>query len=87
MHTKAVDQVREDYDRIAAEYARRLFGELSSKPRDRELLLRFTSDIGDRGEVCDMGCGPGHVARFLRDAGVRVIGLDLSPAMLDTRGG
>lgn len=83
MHSNPIEQVRDDYDRIAAEYAHRLFHELSGKPRDRELLLRFAADIGDRGEVCDLGCGPGQVARVLRDAGVRVFGLDLSPEMLD----
>lgn len=30
-----------------------------------------------------MGCGPGQVARYLRDAGVTVFGLDLSPRMLE----
>jgi SAM-dependent methyltransferase len=30
-----------------------------------------------------MGCGPGHVARYLRDAGVTVFGLDLFPQMLE----
>jgi ubiquinone/menaquinone biosynthesis C-methylase UbiE len=84
MSANPVEQVRKDYDRIAAEYARRMFHELDGKPRDRELLLRFASLAGDRGEVCDMGCGPGHVARFLRDSGVQhVSGLDLSPAMLE----
>jgi SAM-dependent methyltransferase len=29
-----------------------------------------------------MGCGPGQVARYLRDAGAAVFGLDLSPLML-----
>lgn len=29
-----------------------------------------------------MGCGPGHVARHLRDRGVDASGLDLSPAMV-----
>ncbi|HVM61781.1 MAG TPA: class I SAM-dependent methyltransferase [Verrucomicrobiae bacterium] len=30
-----------------------------------------------------MGCGPGHVARYLRDQGVNVCGVDLSPAMVE----
>ena len=30
-----------------------------------------------------MGCGPGHVAGYLRDAGASVFGLDLSPGMLE----
>lgn len=82
MTSNPVEQVRNDYDRIAAEYARRLFHELENKPKDRELLLRFAAGVGDRGEVCDLGCGPGHVARFLAEAGVSVFGLDLSPEML-----
>jgi ubiquinone/menaquinone biosynthesis C-methylase UbiE len=76
------DLIREGYDHIAEEYARRLFGELGHKPRDRELLLRFAAEVAGQGEVCDIGCGPGHVTRFLRDAGARVSGLDLSPEML-----
>jgi ubiquinone/menaquinone biosynthesis C-methylase UbiE len=30
-----------------------------------------------------MGCGPGHVARYLHDAGVSIWGVDLSPAMVN----
>ena len=30
-----------------------------------------------------MGCGPGHIARYLKDAGTTVFGLDLSPAMIE----
>ena len=82
MTANPIEQVREDYDRIAAEYARRMFGELAGKPKDRELLERFAARVRDRGKVCDLGCGPGHVARFLSDAGIEVFGLDLSPQML-----
>lgn len=82
MPSNSVEQVRNDYDRIAAEYAHRLFHELDNKPKDRELLLRFAADVRNHGDVCDLGCGPGHVARFLAEAGVRIFGLDLSPEML-----
>jgi SAM-dependent methyltransferase len=75
--------IRESYDRLAGEYARRIFNELQHKPLDRELLSRFAAEISGRGEVCDMGCGPGHIARYLRDAGATVSGLDLSPRMLE----
>src|SRR5271170_7542476 len=74
--------IRESYDRLADEYARRLFNELESKPLDRKLLDRFAADVAGHA-VCDMGCGPGQVARYLRDAGASVFGLDLSPRMLD----
>jgi SAM-dependent methyltransferase len=77
------DSIRESYDRLAEEYARRIFDELQHKPLDRELLDRFARETDGRGDVCDMGCGPGHVARHLRDAGASVFGLDLSPRMLE----
>jgi SAM-dependent methyltransferase len=77
------NSIRESYDRLAEEYARRIFDELQHKPLDRELLDRFANETKGRGEVCDMGCGPGHVARYLRDAGASVFGLDVSPGMLE----
>ena len=77
-----VGTIRADYDRMAHEYARRLYRELEGKPLDRDLLRRFAAATGGRGPVCDMGCGPGQVARFLRDQGAEVFGLDLSPGML-----
>src|ERR1700689_851785 len=75
--------IRESYDRLADKYARQIFNELKHKALDRELLNRFAADVAGRGEVCDMGCGPGQVARYLRDAGTTVFGLDLSPRMLE----
>ena len=74
--------IRESYDRLADEYARRIFNELQHKPIDRQLLNRFAAAVAGRGEVCDMGCGPGHVARYLRDIGTTVFGLDIAPQML-----
>jgi SAM-dependent methyltransferase len=83
MEERLTRSIRESYDRLADEYARRLFHELEHKPLDRELLTRFAATVAEQGEVCDMGCGPGQVARYLRDAGAKVFGLDLSPRMLE----
>jgi SAM-dependent methyltransferase len=83
MNDRNIQMIRESYDRLADEYARRIFSELQHKPFDRQLLDRFSADTVGRGEVCDMGCGPGQVARYLRDAGAIVFGLDLSPRMLE----
>src|ERR1700722_7748599 len=65
---------------FADEYARHLFSELDNKPLDRELLTHFAARVKGKGAVCDMGCGPGHIARFLHDAGTNVFGLDVSRA-------
>jgi ubiquinone/menaquinone biosynthesis C-methylase UbiE len=82
MNDDVTRPVRDSYNRIADEYARRIADELRHKPLDRELLDRFANERRGQGEVCDMGCGPGHVARYLKDKGLDVFGLDLSPAML-----
>jgi SAM-dependent methyltransferase len=71
------------YDLVADEYVRRIFGELQHKPLDRQLLDRFAASVRDFGLVCDMGCGPGHIARYLQDRRVEVCGVDLSPAMVE----
>lgn len=71
------------YDAVAEEYVRRVADELQHKPLDRALLDRFAAGTRDRGPVCDLGCGPGHVARYLKEQGVNVVGYDLSPKMLE----
>lgn len=81
MNNDTTKSIRENYDRVADEYARKVFDELRHKPLDRALLNRFAQATAG-GEVCDMGCGPGHVARHLRDAGANVFGLDLSAEMV-----
>jgi len=77
------DAIRESYDSIADDYAREIYGELQHKPFDRALLDRFAAKTAGRGQVCDMACGPGQVARYLRDARAEVFGLDLSPRMVE----
>src|SRR6478672_292842 len=75
--------IRKSYDAVARQYADQIYGELASKPFDRDLLDRFAERVRGRGPVCDLGCGPGQVARYLHDRGVPAVGVDLSPAMLE----
>ncbi len=70
------------YDPVAAAYAENLYGELALKPLDRHLLSRFAEEVRERGRVADVGCGPGQIARYLRDNGADVFGIDLSPEMV-----
>src|SRR5678810_389523 len=83
MDTRKSKDYQASYDLVADEYVRRIFGELQDKPLDRQLLDRFAGAVRDVGPACDMGCGPGHVARYLHERGVQVCGIDLSPAMVD----
>jgi SAM-dependent methyltransferase len=77
-----ISNVQTSYDRVAAEYVQRVFEELEHKPLDRQLLDRFATRVQGAGAACDMGCGPGQVARYLYDRGVKVCGVDLSPVMV-----
>lgn len=74
--------VRDSYDSAAGAYAEHLATELVHKPLDRHLLNRFAEEARGRGLVADLGCGPGHVARYLQEQGVTVAGIDLSPEMV-----
>lgn len=74
--------IRESYDSAAEAYAEHLAAELDRKPLDRHLLNRFAEETRGRGIVADLGCGPGHVTRYLRDQGVEIVGIDLSPEMI-----
>src|SRR5262245_41617841 len=76
------DATRKRYDEIADAYLRRIAGELAQKPLDRHLLNRFAESLRGEGLVADVGCGPGHVARYLQDQGVETVGIDLSPEMV-----
>ena len=71
------------YDRVAAPYAKQLFHELDYKPFDRHLLAMFAELVKGKGAACDIGCGPGQIARYLHEHGVTMCGVDLSPAMIE----
>lgn len=83
MDRQKINDLQASYDRIAAEYVQRFYHELDHKPLDRQLLERFAARVQGLGTVCDLGCGPGHVARYLHERGVDSFGLDLSPAMVE----
>ena len=74
--------IRESYDSAAQAYAENLSTELEHKPLDRHLLNRFAEAVQSRGRVADLGCGPGHIAGYVRERGVDVLGIDLSPEMV-----
>lgn len=74
--------IRGSYDSAANAYVEHLFTELEHKPLDRHLLNRFAEAVRGRGLVADLGCGPGHIAKYLHEQDVDVCGIDLSPEMI-----
>jgi SAM-dependent methyltransferase len=75
--------VQASYDRVADEYVRHVYDELRHKPLDRQLLDRFADGVRGAGLVCDVGCGPGQVARYLYERGIATCGVDLSAGMVE----
>jgi ubiquinone/menaquinone biosynthesis C-methylase UbiE len=73
--------VRASYDAVATAYDARLHAELDGKPLDRALLDAFLELTGP-GTVADVGCGPGHVTRYVAARHPDVVGIDLSPRMI-----
>ena len=78
------DELQSSYDRIAADYAEHFRDEMLEKPFDRKMLDWLAERVGNRGTICDMGCGPGHIARYLFEHGVKTCGVDLSPGMVES---
>jgi SAM-dependent methyltransferase len=83
MDQKKTIDLQKSYDRVAEQYVERIFNELEHKPFDRALLDRFAESVKGTGLACDLGCGPGQIARYLRSRGVNVFGIDLSPRMVE----
>ena len=73
------------YDGVADGYADLVRGAVAAHPWLRAALGLFADAVAEAGggSVADVGCGPGHVTRYLSDLGVDAFGIDLSSAMID----
>ncbi len=83
MDNETKKKIRRSYNRLADEYVSRIYNELQHKPLDRRLLDQFAVRVRGTGSVCDLGCCPGHVARYLHEHGVEICGIDLSPELVE----
>ncbi|WP_329464730.1 class I SAM-dependent DNA methyltransferase [Streptomyces sp. NBC_01431] len=73
------------YDAVAVLYAELFRDAYAELPLDRAMLAAFADSVrtAGAGPVAELGCGPGHVTAHLRDLGLDVFGVDLSPVMID----
>jgi SAM-dependent methyltransferase len=80
---KSKSEIEASYDRVCEEFAKEFYDELGQKPFDREILSKFAESVRDKGIVCELGCGPGQIARYLKDRGVEVYGVDISSGQIE----
>ena len=79
---KTIQDTQSSYDRVAVEYGEKFKDEMDDKPFDRDCLYRLVREVGELGPICDLGCGPGQIARYLHRQGVQTLGVDLSSKMV-----
>lgn len=78
-------QTQQGYDTVAADYARLL----PAMNAETSLDIAVIDGFADRcararlGPVADAGCGTGRVSAHLAARGLDVIGIDLSPGMVE----
>jgi ubiquinone/menaquinone biosynthesis C-methylase UbiE len=78
-----LNNIERMYDSVAKEYAETFSGEHGKKPKDQEILRRFSIEIRDKKPVWDFGCGPGQTTKYLKDLGIEISGLDLSEKIIE----
>jgi SAM-dependent methyltransferase len=76
--TDPLDAIRTSYDAVAVSYAELVQDGPPEEPANLDVFAKLAS-----GRVLDVGCGPGRVAGLLHDRGLDVIGIDLSPGMIE----
>jgi SAM-dependent methyltransferase len=77
----SVARVTAGYDAVANAYDKKFANELDHKPLDRA-LLSAVCEMTDQGTLADVGCGPGHISRFLAERRHDVVGLDVCTEMI-----
>ena len=76
--------LREYYDAAAPKYLQRASRGVMGWLRRRELRLTHAMipSQGDGRRALDAGCGPGYYSQLMRDRGMHVTAVDISPRMV-----
>jgi SAM-dependent methyltransferase len=73
---------RNAYDRLAEGYAARIDAKAHNAFYDRPATLALLPPVQGK-RVLDAGCGPGVYSEWLLDQGAEVVGIDVSPRMVE----
>lgn len=72
-----------DYDETTyGERIAEVYDTLTQIPKDTNEAVGFLAELAGRGRVLELGIGTGRLALQLRERGVRIEGIDASPAMV-----
>ena len=72
------EETRKSFNLAAEKYFELFKDEMKRKEYDRVLLDKFANDFDFKSVICDVGCGSGHITRYLFDEGLNVFGIDIS---------
>ena len=79
MHDNLAQLHREAYDAVAGEYEARVE---TLRPITERALADFTDLLQPRARILDIGCAVGYTVEILRQSGMEVDGIDISPEMI-----
>lgn len=77
-------EIRECWDRLADDWRIQVGdeGDVNRRLNSDPVLWRMVGDVGGL-RVLDAGCGTGYLTKQLHDRGASVVGVDLSPRMIE----
>lgn len=77
------EKTRKSFNLAAEKYYESFKDEMRQKEYDRVLLDRFAGNFNSKSIICDLGCGPGHITKYLFDKGLDVFGVDISEKCIE----
>lgn len=80
---KARDETRRSYDLAAEKYFESFRDEMKQKEYDRAFLEEFSRGFAPGSVICDAGCGPGHITRYVSELGLGAFGIDISEKCIE----